>query len=261
MIQVKLEGAWNFRDLGGYQTVDGRTVKRGLLYRSDELSKLTKADVAKLEELGIRTIIDYRGERERVDNEDLVPSGARVVYLDPQADVAALASSEHADAFLSHDMTALTAERAKFMMVEQNRQFPLAETSKAAYRAMFDIVLDPRNCAVVQHCRGGKDRTGWGAALILLLLGIDRETVIEDYLLTNVCKREKNERSLAELREKTGNDDLVQAVRYLKEANRVFIETAFSSMEEHYGDVFRFASEALGVGVSEVERLRELYLG
>lgn len=260
MIQIKLEGAWNFRDLGGYRTCDDKTVKSGLLYRSDELSKLTDADVKKLAELGLRTVIDYRGERERVDNEDRVPAGCTVVYLDPKADAAALASSDDAAAFESRRMDLLTAESARFLMTEQNRQFVLAKTSHEAYSKMFELVLDPSNCAIDQHCRGGKDRTGFGAALILLLLGVDRETVIEDYLLTNVCKKEKNERSLQELMDKTHNADLVQAVRYLKEADRSFIEMALNTIESEYGDAFGFARECLGVGPEGVRDLRALYL-
>lgn len=97
MEKIKLEGAYNFRDIGGYRTKDGKTVKTGLLYRSDELSKLSESDVALLEKIGIKTIVDYRAKRERIDNEDVPIEGSTIIYLDPKADVAALASSENKD--------------------------------------------------------------------------------------------------------------------------------------------------------------------
>lgn len=95
MNQIRLEKAYNFRDIGGYDTNEGLVVKKGLLFRSDELSKLSEADIETIRKLNIKTIIDYRSERERVNNEDKPIPGAKVIYLDPKADVAALASSDN----------------------------------------------------------------------------------------------------------------------------------------------------------------------
>lgn len=82
MNQIRLDKAYNFRDIGGYETNEGLVVKKGLLFRSDELSKLSEADIETIRKLNIKTIIDYRSERERVNNEDKPIPGAKVVYLD-----------------------------------------------------------------------------------------------------------------------------------------------------------------------------------
>lgn len=258
--QIVLEGAWNFRDIGGYSTIDGFRVKKHKLYRSDELSKLTPNDVQKLVDLGLKTIVDFRGERERENNEDVFIPGVRVVYLDPKADVAAMASSEMGDlhAHKRHDQ--LTAKMAKSFMIEQNKEFVKNENSKQAYRALIDLVLDDENCPLVQHCRGGKDRTGFGVALILFLLGVSKEDILEDYMLTNVYKKEKNEKSLQEIYEKTKNEDLVLAMRYMKEATLEFINAALDLIEQEYGSVEHYCRKELNVTDQEIDQLKKNYL-
>ncbi|MGM0123381.1 protein-tyrosine phosphatase [Enterococcus sp. AZ194] len=256
--KIQLEGAYNFRDFGGYPTRFGKKVIKGKLYRADELSKLTEKDQKQLAELGLTTIIDYRNEKERLNNEDLPIGNARVVYLDPIADIAALASSEDGED-KPVDFDNMTAELAKFLMTEQNREFVRSKRSQEVYKEMLEIYLDDREEGVVQHCRGGKDRTGYGVALIHLLLGVSKEDIMHDYLLTNVYKKEKNERSLKELMEKTNNPDFVQAVRYFKEADASFLLTALEMIEE-YGGIEAYVKNELGMTETQIEQLREKYL-
>lgn len=257
---VNLQGTYNFRDIGGYKTKDNRRVKQGLLYRSDELCYCTKEDGEVLTELGIKSIIDYRNEKERKGKEDISLEGVEIYYLDPKADAAAIASSDGGELQKVWQMDTLTAEKAKLLMTKQNEQFVLAESSKKSYRRMLDIILDETKVPMVQHCRGGKDRTGYGAALILLLLGVEEETVLEDYMLTNYYKKEKNEKSLRALMEETGSEDLVLAVRYLKEANREFLLTALALIRSDYGTAEAYARQELSMTTEELEKLRGMYL-
>lgn len=259
MNQIQLENAYNFRDIGGYETSDGLVVKKGYLFRSDELSKLSESDIKKIEELNIRTIIDYRSERERVNNEDKPIPGAKIIYLDPKADVAALASSDNKH-LLEQRSGNITAAQAYEMMSSQNREFVLAPSAKESYSKMLHLLLDINNCGVVQHCRGGKDRTGYGIALILLLLGVDQKTVVEDYMLTNVCKHEKNTRSLAEVYEKTHNDDLVLALRYLKEAREEFLLGALNIINQSFGGIENYVINELDFSKEDIQQLRKNYL-
>lgn len=259
MKQIKLEGAYNFRDIGGCTTQDNKKVKEGLLYRSDELSKLTDDDIKVLENLNIKTIVDYRGEKERINNEDKSVKGARLVYLDPKADVAAMASNDNIKD-MHKTMDSLTAEKAYHLMMEQNRQFVLAESSKNSYRQLLKLVLEEKNIPLVQHCRGGKDRTGYGVAIILLLLGVSKETVLEDYMYTNVCKYEKNKKSLNEIMKETQNEDLVQALRYLKEANSEFLLLALNEIDNNYGGIVSYAVNELDFDQDDIKKLKEIYL-
>lgn len=256
---VDLQGTHNFRDIGGYPTKDGKRVAYGKLFRSDDLHELTQEDISYLQSMGLKTIIDYRNEHERTKREDVNIPGVTTYYLDPKADTAALASSSFAKDE-KKVMKTLTAAQARHMMIEQNRQFVLSDTSKQAYRAMFDVILDENNIAVDQHCRGGKDRTGFGIALILSALGVSKKDILHDYMLTNHYKHEKNERSLKKLMEETQNADLVQAVRYMKEAQEEFLLTALDLIEELYGDTLCFLKQELHLQDEEIEKLKALYL-
>lgn len=258
---VSLEGTYNFRDIGGYRTKDGSVVRGGLLFRSDELCGCTENDVRYLKEMGLKSVIDYRNEKEREGKEDKVPASTRIYYLDPKADVAAMASSESLKEISPiQGKQKLTAKWARELMISQNEQFVLADSSKKAYRSMFDLILKEENLPLVQHCRGGKDRTGYGAALILLILGVDKKTVLEDYMLTNFYKKEKNQKSLEKLWEETKDEDTVQAVRYLKEANEEFLLAALDLMEERYGTAEQYAQKELAMTQEEITTLKEKFL-
>jgi len=255
---IKLQGAFNFRDLGGLKTVNGKKVKYGKLYRSDELSKLTDEDIQVLKDLDIRTVIDFRAEKERINNENKDFGQLNTYYLEPIADLAALASAEFKD--LKLDDKRLNPNLVKHLMIEQNKEFVRNDICKQAFRQMFDVILNEENGNIVQHCRGGKDRTGFGVALILGALEVPREAILEDYLLTNVYKKEKNERSLEEIYQKTGDDQLLLAMRYFKEANLDFINTALEIIDQEYGTIKNYVLEELQLTNQEIEKLEELYL-
>lgn len=258
--KLPLEGAHNFRDIGGLVTKDGRRVKKGMLYRSDDLHDLTEADVQLLHSLGLKSVIDYRNEHEWNDRPDAAIPGVTVYHMDPKADAAAMASSDEVPKLDPSHREKVTAAGLKALMTEQNRQFVLAEDSKQVYRTMLEMILQDENLPLDQHCRGGKDRTGYGAALILLLLGVDRETVVQDYLLTNVCKKEKNEKSLQKMWEKTHDADLIQAMRYAKEANESFLLAALDLIDTQFGGIEQYAENELQLSPDYTHALREKFL-
>jgi protein-tyrosine phosphatase len=151
---LPLEGASNLRDLGGWRTAEGRRVRHGRIFRSAALHGLTEADLARLNETGLRTVCDLRGARE-----------------------AARAPSRLLE------RGAATGEGATDLL----RQAYLAYVSDhlPAYRALFALLLEEARRPLLFHCSAGKDRTGIGAALILTVLGVDRATVVADYVATD----------------------------------------------------------------------------
>lgn len=255
--KIQLEGAYNFRDFGGYRNKEGKRVVKGKLFRSDELSKLTRKDQEKLAQLGIGKIIDYRASKERINNEDQPIGEAQILYLTPVADIAALASSEKGEAIDLYKKT-ISASIAKELMIKQNEEFVENKQCKAIFREVLYIHLAEDN-AVLQHCRGGKDRTGYGVAIILLLLGVSQEDVMHDYLLTNVYKEEKNRKSLLQIEKETNNADFVQAMRYIKEADSSFLQTALDRIET-YGGIENYVINELGFSFTDIQELRRKYL-
>ena len=190
---VNLDGTDNFRDCGGYETIEGRRVKWGLLYRSDQLSNISEKDVALLENMGLKTIVDYRSKSEAIAAPNKEISGANTYSLDPNAKTAQLAAG-YIDTDKNKSILDLLKEH-KFNpekdgdpeenMYKEYKKFIHSDSSKKAYRELIKLILDEHNLPLVQHCRGGKDRTGFGVAIVLLALGVREECVIYDYTLTN----------------------------------------------------------------------------
>lgn len=199
--EIALEGAVNFRELGGYPVADGRRVKYGLLYRGGNLDALqSPADRAVLESWHLAEILDLRSEGECSKHPDPQVVGARYQRVCAMR----MADGTEMD-FSSSGIERLAAEKAAFEKAAGHpvhdydwfsvlyRQMPFANP---AYQELFSL-LEQRRGPLLFHCTCGKDRTGIAAMLILLALGASRETAIADYLLTNTYRRAIIEASLA----------------------------------------------------------------
>jgi len=175
---IPLEGARNFRDFGGYYTEDGRLVKKGLLFRSDGLSRLTATDFGRISQLGIRTICDLRRDKERLRSPtNWHDANARIYHLPllgetgPTAVDKIAAMGERCDARAARDI-----------MVNIYRGLITGAQARQNYRRMFSLLSARENLPVLIHCSGGKDRTGVSCALILWFLGVPRADIIDNYL-------------------------------------------------------------------------------
>ena len=178
---VALEGSFNFRDLGGYPTVDGRSVRWGRLFRSDALHELTAADVARLRELGLRTVIDLRTERElaRSGRGPLELEGLAFHHLAVVTEGAATDASR-AGAAVGESMAA--SAPAGDDLAE--RYLWYLEVGGGAIARALALLGSPEHYPLVFHCAAGKDRTGVLAAVVLEIVGVDREVIVADYVIT-----------------------------------------------------------------------------
>ena len=236
---VPLEGCSNLRDLGGYRAADGRRVRMGRVFRSGSLAHLTDADLARFRTLGIRTVCDLRGVRES----ERAPS--RLPQTDPP-DIVPLSIEPRVGASL-RDM--LRREE-----VTGEDTYALLRAAYAAYagehlpryRALFALLLDGR-LPLLFHCSAGKDRTGFGAALLLTALGVPLETVVADYLATNRIWR----------REHALPPDTPDAVRdTLLTAHRPLLEGALAQAVRNYGSSERLIEDGLGLDPARLRTLR-----
>jgi protein-tyrosine phosphatase len=252
---LALEGAPNFRDLGGYATSDGRHVKWGRLYRSDDLADLTDADLARVSELGLELVCDFRAESEKRAEPDRLPAA------DPP-DVAALPIG--AESFLVENLRErirtgeLEGLDLRGMMIEGNRQF--VTTFAAQYAAMFERITQPENIPALVHCTAGKDRTGFASALILSVLGVPRETVMEDFLLTNFYTADATEKRLRMIELVSLFRADGDALRPLFGVEPAYLDAAFQAIDEHYGDFEVYRRDALGLDDRDLEAFRNLVL-
>lgn len=250
---VPLEGAANFRDLGGYPTEDGRTVKWRTFYRSDKLSDLTDADVEKVQALGIRLVCDFRGPDEWQEEPDRLPTN-------PAPEVAHLEiwdPSFSAEGFRD-SLAGGRGDDMGQLLVEGNRLF--AGTFSDRYASMFARITQAENLPSVVHCTAGKDRAGFASALILRTLGVPMETVYDDFLLTNHYTAERIEQQVFMIRLLSFFRADADGLRSVMGVERRFLEAAFDEIETRHGDFDTYRREALGLSDEALVAFRELGL-
>lgn len=167
---LPLVGAYNFRDLGGYPTADGRHTRWGRLFRSDTLDELTEDDVRTLRDLGLASVVDLRTASE------VERAGRRVLADEPIHYV-------HLSVIQEEGGEERAAPRLGINRVAERYLWYL-DVGAEALVAAFELMADPDRYPMVFHCYAGKDRTGVLAALVLSCLGVDETAIVEDYVLT-----------------------------------------------------------------------------
>jgi protein-tyrosine phosphatase len=249
---IRLEGTTNTRDIGGYQTGDMDTIRWGQIIRSDNLSRLTAGDFEKLEEMELKTVIDLRSKQER-DHSPTVWQGDNP----PQFLHFPIGDSKNEWFAAQKKMmkkNRFTKEQSLEHMVEGYRM--IAEEGTSSYQNLMEVVLDESNWPVLIHCTAGKDRSGIGIALIMEALGVDRETIVEEYLLTNEVSRINDKAVFLSKQSKSS----ARGSRFSKGASASawlpivgvdasMLEAYYASVDENYGSMDAFLTE-LGVDQS-----------
>jgi protein-tyrosine phosphatase len=245
---LPLEGGQNFRDLGGYRTRDGRMVRWGVLYRSGSMHGLTAADFATLQKLGIRTVCDFRSTDERKAEPVGWPAGhAPTVFADDyKLDMAGL-DFRTAGSWTGAEARQHMADIYPRMLDQFNGQ----------YRRMFAQLL-AGNVPLAFNCSAGKDRTGIAAALLLTALDVPRETVIEDYLLSNRYLDPKKAAAGASAWQAL--NQLPQPVlQAMMGVDRSYIEGVFRVIDAHAGGAEGYLRDAFGLSRGDLVKLRQRY--
>ncbi|SFT27140.1 tyrosine-protein phosphatase [Paenibacillus sp. BC26] len=249
--KVNLQGAFNFRDLGGYQTADGKTVKWGKLFRGEELGHLTDADLKAIQEMGIKTNVDYRTDAEVKALPDPVIPGVNNV----RTDAGNPGSTADMNAMIASGMMKDAASAVQ-MMVGFNKQ--MVDAPKF-YVQLMDLLNDPNNAALLQHCTAGKDRTGLGSAIILLTLGVDEKTVMDDYLLSNFYRADANKNMIEGVKQQVKDENVVAAITALMGVQKEFLQAALDEMKAKYGSIDAFLETGLGITKEERAKLKAMY--
>ena len=260
---VPLEGGINFRDMGGYRTEDGRLVRRGVLFRSGGLWKLTQTDLAALKELSIKTILDYRDESEMQQSPDRLWEGATLFSVPAIIKETKLsADPKKLIENLIREKTTSEENAAVKMMGQLYAELPFGNP---AYRMLFDLLsADESSEGFVQHCTFGKDRTGVGSALTLLALGVPVETVRADYLKTEKIlgpyKKDLLDKKLNMEGKPPLSEETIRKLSPLLEARVEYIDQALDQMIRHYGTFEDYFKQELGLSQANLDTLRKRYL-
>lgn len=245
---LSIEGGLNFRDFGGYETQDGRIVRRGVLFRSGSLSMIEGVGIRDFERLDIGLICDLR----RTDEAERGPAPVhpafdcrRHIPIAPGSNILLRESLE--------DRTQTAADRIA-IMTQMMRD--LVNDHGDDYHTMFEVLLENDRGFLV-HCSAGKDRTGLAAILVLTALGVDLETVRNDYLLTNEAvslRRLMNDR-MRENHEGV-DDESLDAITGVREE---YLAAAMTEVRRGHGSLDNYLS-SIGVGSPEREALRARFL-
>lgn len=246
---ISFEAVYNFRDMGGYKAQDGRVVRDGLFYRSAALGKMTSADKERFETLGIKTIFDYRDDHEVQSNPNPVFPNTQYIQIP--------AKGNHA--FNMPTNAGKTMVRQNFYKVvnpEMFRDFyAQMPFNNASFKELMAMIQQPKNLGLVHHCAVGKDRTGIGGALILLALDIPEETIMQDYLATNIHLRLMVDR-MAQAMRQDFNDKELQQFHALMSAREDYLQAAFDEMDARYGSKATFLEQEFGLTKEKREQLQ-----
>ena len=261
---INLKSVGNARELGGYITNDGRKVKRGVLLRTAALYGISSDDVKHMtEDYRLSVIADLRTSLEAGTKPDPVIDGVKYVSLHVLNEEAFTKNVEKQLAVEGGVM-----ERLNFVVdrgivsYDMFVRFLSDDSGKKAYREFFKELLDlPSGRSLLFHCSQGKDRTGCAAMFILSALGVNEETIMEDYMLTNVFNAELIDGQHRMLQSNgVKESDIEKYMLVLDEVNPKTMRTVLSWLEENYGSPLGYITSELGVSPDEIELLKAKFL-
>ncbi|WP_027500231.1 tyrosine-protein phosphatase [Rhodococcus sp. UNC363MFTsu5.1] len=246
----------NLRDIGGYPTADGATVRTGVVYRSTDLGRVADGDVAALEALAITTVFDLRTEAERALLPDRIPAGAQEVVLDVLADTDPSAAPAMMQQILTDPELAerlLGTGDTNDYLLKSYGDFVTLPSAVESYRGLFTDLARAQSTPALIHCTTGKDRTGWASASLLMFLGVSEEDAFADYLLTNEQLLPAFEPVFDKFRAAGGNPDILLPILGVR---RAYLEAAIEQVRSGFGDVEGYFANGLGISAADRDALR-----
>ena len=250
---MPMDALVNFRDLGGYLTADGRRTKWGKLLRSAAHDAITDRDVAYLQKLGLKTVVDYRSTYEQKERPDREIAGVAYLHTRPLEDPGA---TNILDTQIKMD----SADDAVTMLSQANRTLANSKHANSVYRQLLLTALDPSQVPIVQHCTAGKDRVGVGSATMLLALGVPRETIIADYLLSNDNQISASKLKGAVAGGQEVTDEQLKLFQALAMVRADYLQAFFDEIDTLFGGTEGYLKNGLGLTDEELAQFQALYL-
>lgn len=252
---IPFKGAHHFRDIGGYRSSDGRRVKWNTFFRGDKLSDLTDEDIEYFKELGIKTILDLRSKKEVNSSPDPVVDGVKYINLSgiPELDD----TKDDFDMLSIFNKKSLVDFDGEDFLIKGYKSMVF---NNSAYKELVDCMENEERLPIIFHCSAGKDRTGFGAALILSILGVPEEKIIEDYLSSNIYRKSINDKIIESVKKLTDNPKHIELLRLMLEVKREFIEASFNSIKDKYGTMDRYLESEYGITKTKRKELKKRFL-
>ena len=258
-LSLGLKSVPNLRDLGGYNTSDGRKIASGRVYRSNQLSRIPAGDMEMLATLGLERAYDLRTAEERKYHPGELPRGVNYVWLDVLAD-SPQAGPAQLEKLMQDPQEAnavLGGGKAEEGFRQSYREFVILPSAQASYRTLFLELGDTEQLPALFHCTTGKDRTGWAAAAFLTLMGVPKDKVYEDYLRSNDYILAAYKKPIDDFIAAGVDPEIPAAILGVK---KEYLDAAFDEMQKNYGSIEKYFSEGLGIDAGQQNALRDLYL-
>lgn len=264
---VSIEGVSNLRELGGYKNSQGKTLKYRKLLRSGRLSEMTDKDMAYLKEYGLKIVVDFRGEYEGKEKPNRIIPGVEYLIIpvnEEEEQASPLSEQEMLKQFMNlpKEDSEKSITAIEEYMKKSYREMIRDTYVQAAYRKFFCLLAEngKEDKSLLFHCAMGKDRTGFAAALILFALGFSEETVIEDYLRSNIYVDAQIDQIKENIISKGGSDQTAASIYAVMIVKQSYIEGALEEMIQMSGSIDAYLEQVLGVGSRERELLSNIYL-
>jgi protein-tyrosine phosphatase len=249
----------NLRDIGGYKTRDGFTVRTKLLYRSNQLSKIGPDDLKKVASLSLKNDYDLRTADERKAAPDELPPGVKNIWLNvledskqaaPAKIIKLLQNPKEANVELGDGLAEAT-------FAKSYRDFVSLPSARKAFRQFYVDLGKEDNLPSLFHCTTGKDRTGWAAAALLSLLGVPDDTIMDDYLRSNDYILPAYQKTTDSFTKAGGDPEIIKAILGVKAE---YLKASFDEMKTKYGTIEDYFSKALEIDAAGQKALRDRFL-
>lgn len=247
--KIHFEGTENFRDLGGYSSPENETTKWGVIYRAGKLNELTDGDNEIFTALNIKTVVDFRRNDEIEEAPDRFPDSSltNYIHLPVVSGISGMSIIENA---LNNKYD--IEEDTEKLMHKANRHY--VSNALAQYSAFFKLLVHEENFPLVFHCSAGKDRTGFAAAILLSILGISRDTILEDFLESNIHRKEEVNKKIEKIKDNITAQKIVLPLLTVK---RDYLDVAYNEIEKLYGTPEKYYEKGLHLSEDEIEKIKK----
>lgn len=249
---ILLEKAYNFREIGGIDTGNGSRMKKGILYRSDELSQLTKNDRKIFDGLNIKTVIDLRGVQERKKKVDRIPDDLNVLNIP-----------------IDHRNQDLKQMQFFLFLIQKSKDFDFEEYIKGHYfgtafectaqiKTILTLLSDEKNLPALIHCTVGKDRTGFTSALLQLLAGVPRDVVLDEYMATNKYIGVRIKQIVRMIRILSLFRASIEQIQPMLEVRPAYLNNVLDEIFRRCGSIENYLLTCCNMEQPVIDRLKEL---
>lgn len=244
----------NFREVGGLQTTDEMVIKQGMIYRSADLSRLTKHDIEIFSTLGIQTVCDLRTASERKSHPPKIKEHDKIVHIPMQPD------SKMPSKWTMFRMLVAEGKSLSFTPIMKDLYQSMLTERKEEIQQLFTLLSDQNNYPLMLHCTSGKDRTGFLSALIQLAAGAPLPVVLSEYMRSNegvqmlVRRQERFVRLMSLFRVSK------EQIQPLVGVQQDYLEDVLHEMLETYGSAERYLIEACKVPESQLNEMKNILL-